>query len=386
MSMLLFSTAACSDELDGLPSDHVKKPRCGISHTFSTGFDKDDNLYSLESGGMGDTIKSFGYKGFVECDTNESDTFTAEFSYEENSFRENSIEDYREFGLELDYRKIFSAEEWLEIEYGFGLTKSDRDAYIALPGQEKKFEFTYGGKLSEKHTGEVFIFRKSETYESGELDFNEENNSYAKGYGARVIYDLGGFSSVEVSYTTERVEYHNSYRLDEDGNSTNTPRRDRNTTFAVSVTKVYSLYPLSLLMVSSEKSDNESTSNQYYDWYERNGSDFDYMYKITEGFDDYDDFNWSVYYLRGLSSRATGFLYYMRSETGYPRQYIDSGDVVMPGTGLEMEMDYAMVGIEYLLNENAKLDISSSRIKNDSNLEYYEYTKRINSVGLSYRF
>lgn len=335
-----------------------------------------NNIYQLDSDIEKDSIVVTGFSGEVECAAGARNSYTISLGREMNRFKKFRTENFVDTDFEFEYRANDLVGDWLTLSADADRTESKDDALVELHSRNNTYRISVADSLGAKTTGEIYFEREREAYKT-----LESSNSTTNSVGAVYTYDLGGFSYVEVSCVQENAKYPNTFLIDSNYNDTSTSRGDRTMSFSVTVFKTFSIYPFEFLQVGGETNRNTSNSNTAYEWFD--SVTYEPYFKIVGGYDDYDDDNFFIYYLRGINEKTTLYLYYMYDRTTYNNVYIFRSYYEEPSIPMTNTMHYYLAGLQFALSDGWSLDISATEIRNSSNDAAYNYTQKIYSAGLT---
>lgn len=380
----VFPLAAAASEID---AGEEKKPDCSLEQSVGISRESTDNLFRIGFNRTGDVDRRLSYSGRIYCVPDEENSYTFKLDYENNNYEKNAVEDYSNTDVALNYKRYLSATGWAELGGEHTRTHASENSLNTIAARETEFHATLGQQAGKNTTAELYASRareKNEFYTSADSD--------TAGYGIRFTYDLGGFSSVEAGWEKGRSKYPNEFiyglAKDDEGFDTvvvtDINRSDGASVFTAAITKTFSLYPINYLQIAAEKTRNSSNSAGYYEWYDP--VTFDYFFKLVGGYDDYSDFNWTVYYIRGLGKRATAILLYMRDTTDYPNLFISSPYTAEPDTPLSTTLTYSQIALQYELNPGLTLEISRARLKSGANDPLYSYSQKLFNLGMNLDF
>jgi len=351
---------------------------CTPAFTVSARVESNDNIYEGYVEHESDSINNYGFLGEYECEDEDSGLdFTLSFGYDKFEFEENKIEDYQETEVAFELEKVISSRDWVEIAAERNRLNTEYvEALYEYPGDDREVSLTYGRSLNSRAIGEI-------TFSLGrnEYDTLSSSNSKSRSWKAKYTYTLKEYTYLELSYEREISEYPNDFLYvyspsEQTIVDSGVNREDTATTFAVSLTKTIQIYPLRYLQLAVESTDSDSTDNDI-DFYEPD--------KLIEGVDNYDDFNYSAYYIHDLNEKSTLILYYLYDVIDYPNYQVINDDYTYGGT-LSVRMKYYYGLVQYYVSEQSTLELAGTLVRSTSNSTSMTYNQRIYSLGISVDF
>ncbi len=359
----------------------AERPNCESEAKFTLNYEHNSNLYMTSSDPEIDSAYKYNFKFDHDCTMTSGATIKFDVEREEKDFFRNTEENFENFDLGVEYTHPWRDESWFRLSFDREVDETSDAAYVEMEGDTNEYEARMGMTFSPKTSGEIYFGRKHSSYEIYNSSDADEDN-----FGAKYTYDLGGFSYVEVAFEKTNTDYPNSHLYDtETFLETSEYRTDEKSTFSVTVAKTISLYPLKYLYITAESSDNDSTSNTYYVWYDP--LTYDELYFFRKGYDNYSNFNWSIYYIQDMSDRTSLSLYYLNDRTDYDNFLITYDDFfIMPSVPVTISMDIYYAALSYKLRENTTLELSGTRTKNSSNYSLMSYKQNLYDLSISYEF
>lgn len=354
---------------------------CESSADFRIDYEQNSNVFMTTSGPVSDGAYRYSFGLDHDCALRSGDTLKFDLGRDEMDFFNEKEENYTYTELGAEYTHQWRNETWFRFSLQRDITETSDTAFVEMEGDTDEYEFRMGTTFGPKTSGEMYFGREKSRYEIYETSDADEDI-----FGIEYTYDLGGFSYIEVSYEKTDKDYMNSYLYDtETFLESSQFRTDEKSTFSVTVAKTISLYPLKYLYVTAESSENESTSNMFYDWFDPDT--FEYNYFFRAGYDDYSNFNWSVYYIHDLSDKASLSLYYLNDHTDYGNFLITYDDFyTRPSVPVTVEMDLFYAAVSYRLRGDTMLELSGTRTDNNSNYSYMSYEQDLYNLSVSYDF
>lgn len=337
------------------------------------------NLYTSSTDAQSATAFQMTLDGWVSYPLAPDRKFTMDLNVAQNDYTKFPEEDYRTADGDFEIEQTFAGGLVGAVGMSVDDTRGGVDSFNTLTSRDAEVVVKLRKNITPRDTASVRAWTSRENYRDyDDLDHN--------GHGAAltISHDLGGFSSVDASYSIERTHYPDEFLVAADETQTTSYRSDRERTFTLGVSRMYSLYPLAYLQVEYEHSKTESDSTGDYLWYDSKTGTF--PYKVLSGDDNSIESALSVLAVTDHDENTTLSLYYLLDKVNYPNRLVDDSIYTEPIYPTWNTILYMYAGVQRRLNPKLTLELSITRVHSQSNESVYNYVDTITSLGLASEF
>lgn len=376
---ILLAAALCAAAPCACAELEKAKPKLISGFSVRLAADATSNLYESNTGAQSASVFKTSIAGNLEYPASAATSYLLSFDLTQNDYTVLSDEDFKTVDVKFDVEKRFPGGMAAGIEARFGSDDAGSAALDTLAGKDSDIEGRLDVPLTRADTLKLKAWSTREDYK-----FYNSMRQETFGSGVYFSRDLGGFTTFEAGFETEKTRYPNEFIISLQGEDTSTRRDDRNESFVASISKVYSLYPLAYAMVNCELAKNKSNSNEYYLWYDPARGEL--LTKVVPGYDSFRERSVSFYGVRELDGKNMVSAYYMLDKYRYPGKLIGNyGDAepVMPTT---VTLSYLLLSFQHKLAPNLTLDLSETLTRSRSDEPAYSFEENVASLGFTAKF
>lgn len=337
------------------------------------------NLYTSGTDAESATSFQMNLSGWMSYPLMADRKVTMDINVSKNDYTKYPEENYRTADGDIEFEQTFSGGLVGSVGMSVDDTRGGADSFNTITNRDTDVIVKLKKNLTPKDSAGMRVWTSREEYRN----YDDLEN---KGHGAAitVTHDLGGFSSIDASYAVERTHFQNEFLIAPDETETTSYRSDREHTFTLSASRVYSLYPLAYLQAQYEHTKTVSDSTGYYLWYDPKRGTF--PSKVLSGYDNSIEKAVSLLGVKDLDEKTTMTLYYMLDKVDYPNRLVGNYGDSEPRDPTWNTIMYVYAGVQRRLNPKLTLELSLTRVHSRSNESVYNYEETITTMGLASSF